>query len=225
MAKVKVEVEPVVSLRGVQAGDVVRGLELDVLPGETVVLVGPGREFSNLVIKLILGLERPVVGQVRLLGENPMKLDRTGLLRLRATCGVVPARGQLISNLSVLDNIALPYRYHDVMAEAELKQRVLASLGALELDELAGLRPDSLTKAEKTLVAMIRATLLGPAVLLLEDVFEGMEEVGYSSVMALIRHSVNAGTGVIMMTKRKRLATSFDGNLLRMPNGRIETWA
>ncbi|MGE5155131.1 MAG: ATP-binding cassette domain-containing protein, partial [Bdellovibrio bacteriovorus] len=120
------------------------GIDLSVASGEWLLLAGPNGAGKSLLTRLILGLDTPSAGTIRLLGQDIQSLDWGAMTRLRARVGAVLQGGSLVASLNVLENLLLPLRGlpggRDRMArEARLAMTVL------QLDGMENHRPRSLS--------------------------------------------------------------------------------
>lgn len=150
------------------------GVELALGPGEAVVLSGPV-EASSAVLRAAMGVERPEAGAVELLGEDPRRLRRRQAEALLARVGYQPSSGALVSNMLLRDNLLLPLRYHrrlDGPAAMEIARRAAARFG---IDDLPALLPALASLALRRRVALARAAILDPELLVLDDPTEDLD--------------------------------------------------
>lgn len=150
-------------LAGVVAGDL--RVDLRVEPGQRVGVVGRSDHLRRLV-DLALGLREPEQGTVRLLGEDLARLEIDARRALRGRVGVVLP--ELISNLTLAENLELPLAVHTDLDQATLDARVAAVLDRLGLSGRGGARPKDLHAGEVRLATVARATLLAPELLVVE---------------------------------------------------------
>lgn len=188
-----------------------------VFPGESVLVSGG----THQLVELILGRISPRSGTIRLLGQDLSALPQRRKLRLRTRCGVLPETVSLLSNLTVFANIGLPLLYHRGLDEGEVNSRVVATLKEHGMSHLGPLRPALLNRCQQRLVALVRALLVEPAVLILEDPFEGVDESRYDMMRTMVDEAVDRGCGVLVTTDNVKLETSFDGQLLKFRGCRV----
>lgn len=150
-------------------------LSLTVQQGETVALVGSNDSGKGLALKLCAGLETPVAGSVRILGIDPAQATDEEVLRLRLRVGFVFDKPALVSNMSVFNNVALPLRYHTVLPEGEIRDRVMARLAECGVDALRDRFPVELTVGEARLVALARARVMDTEILLIDELLFGLD--------------------------------------------------
>jgi len=153
------------------AGVRVAGLELAVRAGERIHLRGPV-DAASAVLRALVGLVRPEAGTVRLLGQDLATLPRRASAHL-AGIGWLPRTGALLSNLTLRENLHLPLEFHLGRVDPA---RVAAALACFGLDEVPDLRPELVPLQVRRRVALARAVLLDPALLLLDDPLDDLEE-------------------------------------------------
>lgn len=204
------------AFRGVRVGPFA-DLDLAVGAGEALVLTGRRGLGKHRLLQVALGVSRPDAGEVWLFGVPLAGTDARAREALRARCGYAPARGALISNLSVADNVALPLRYHARAEEAEVGERVQAALAALGVAGLANERPAALAASDMRLVSLARVAATAPEFAVLEDPYEGLEDSAADGVHAALRGLLASGCGLLVTTSAARLDTSFGGRLRNLP--------
>jgi putative ABC transport system ATP-binding protein len=145
-----------------------RGVSLAVHAGETVLLLGPSGSGKTTLLTLLGGLQHPTTGTVEIFGRAVEDYSLRDLQRLRATrIGFVFQTFRLLEPLSVLDNVLLVMRFAGV-PRALARRRALALLHELGIDDLAGVRPATLSQGQKQRVAVARA-LANDAELIIAD--------------------------------------------------------
>ncbi|MBT3220162.1 MAG: ATP-binding cassette domain-containing protein [Proteobacteria bacterium] len=182
------------------------------------VLVSGG---THQLVELILGRISPRSGIIRLLGQDLSSLSQRSKLHLRTRCGVLPEAVSLLNNLTVFANIGLPLRYHSGLDDDEVNNRVVKTLEHYGMSHLGPLRPALLDRSQQRMVALIRALLAEPEVLILEDPFEGVDESRYDMMRTMVDEAVDKGCGVLITTDNVKLETSFDGQLLKFRSCRV----
>lgn len=195
--------------------------DLQVRVGETVVLSGLHEVNRRGLIRATIGLTKPDSGRSDLLGIDPVEASRQEANELRARCGVLLAGVALISNLNVFDNLALPLRYHQNLTDAVIHGRVMAALERAEAVKLAQLRPAQLRREQRSVLGLVRATISNPQVVVLEEPFDGLDEQEGAILRKLIEHQLQFKCGLLVMSDYSKLETSFNGQLLRLPNTRV----
>ena len=173
MGEVVIELDRVSASEGEQAR--VADLSLTVQRGEAVALVGSNASGKGLALKLCAGIEAPASGSVRVLGIDPAAASEEEMLHLRQRVGFVFDKPALISNLSVFNNVALPLRYHTVLSETEIQERVMARLVECGVEVFRDRFPADLTMGDARLVAMARAMVMDPDILFMNELLFGLD--------------------------------------------------
>ncbi len=160
--------------------------------GATAKIVFDSQEQKNELFGVLTGLRRPRAGEARLLGQNLHALEETERLACFQRIGVVQEDGGLISNLKAWENLVLPAWYHHGQSAREAESDVVKLFGKLGQDE-DGLRrwmgqlPDRLMLHEKRSVALARAMLIQPEIMIYDSIFAGLERTAAQRLMDMTR--------------------------------------
>jgi ABC-type transporter Mla maintaining outer membrane lipid asymmetry ATPase subunit MlaF len=184
---------PVIELRDVRCdgaeGTEPLALSLSVAEGTAVVLLGPARSGVRTVLRLCAGLLVPDDGTVRVLGRDPAKPDDETALDVRLRVSVVLQPPGLLSNMTVFNNVALPVRYHSGREEGDIEPVVMRLLTDLGLDSIRDQFPAALTLGEAKAVALARALVMEPEVLLMEEPDAGLDAESMERCQAVIQEA------------------------------------
>ena len=165
-------------------------LSFEFSPGHTAKILLASHDRKNELLAVLSGLRRPRAGSVFLLGEDLYALKEKERLRLFQRIGVVPENGGMIGNLKAWENLVLPVWYHLGAITQETERAALKLFRLLDLDEselqkrLAQL-PDQLTLYEKRAVALVRAMLMEPDVIVYDFIFAGLGAAASSRIRQL----------------------------------------
>jgi putative ABC transport system ATP-binding protein len=187
-----------------------RGIDLDVHPGELVAVMGPSGSGKSTLLTIAGGLDTPTSGQVVVEGTDVTALGIKGLAALRRrSIGYVFQDYNLIPALTAAENVALP-RELDGISARKARTEALAALAEMDLGHLADRFPDEMSGGQQQRVAIARA-LIGDRRLVLADEPTGAldSETG-ESVLALLRSRCDAGAAGIMVTHEPRFAAWAD---------------
>jgi putative ABC transport system ATP-binding protein len=187
-----------------------RGIDLDVHPGELVAVMGPSGSGKSTLLTIAGGLDTPTSGQVFVEGTDVTALGIKGLAALRRrSIGYVFQDYNLIPALTAAENVALP-RELDGISARKARTEALAALAEMDLGHLADRFPDEMSGGQQQRVAIARA-LVGDRRLVLADEPTGAldSETG-ESVLALLRSRCDAGAAGIMVTHEPRFAAWAD---------------
>ena len=183
--------DPVIDLRQVctrfGSHTVHEGLDLQVHRGEILGLAGGSGSGKSVLLREMIGLQRPTSGQVRVFGDELVTLDADALLALRRRWGVMFQRGGLFSALTVRQNVGLPLREHSALDDALIDRIAEWKLAQTGLPPDAGLKPPSeLSGGMLKRAALARAIALDPALLFLDEPTSGLDPASAAGVDELI---------------------------------------
>ncbi|MEI5008835.1 ABC transporter ATP-binding protein [Streptomyces sp. NPDC058423] len=187
-----------------------RGVDLDVFPGELVAVMGPSGSGKSTLLTIAGGLDTPTSGQVIVENTDITTADRKTLAALRRrSIGYVFQDYNLIPALTAAENIALP-RELDGRSARKARSEAVAALDEMGLGHLADRFPDEMSGGQQQRVAIARA-LVGDRRLVLADEPTGAldSETG-ESVLALLRTRCDAGAAGILVTHEPRFAAWAD---------------
>lgn len=214
---------PAASLRGVcrRYGEVTAlgPVDLDVPAGRTTVLLGPSGCGKSTLLRLINGLIAPTAGTLRVLGETPSPAN---VEALRRRIGYVIQDGGLFPHLTARDNVTLLARWLRRPAAAiDARVSELAALARLPAD-LLGRHPDALSGGQRQRVALMRALMLDPEVLLLDEPLGALDPMVRAELQRDLRDAFRAlGKTVVLVTHDLREARHFGDAVVLMRDGRI----
>jgi ABC-type transporter Mla maintaining outer membrane lipid asymmetry ATPase subunit MlaF len=178
-------------------GPLIEGLSFTVPAGGAVLLTGPVGSGTSAALDLAIGAQPPDDGRVLLHGIEPHELDDDRLSELRSRVGIVPAHGALQSNLSLADNIALPLLWHRRLA-GDGHEAVTRVCGLLGIANLPRIRPAQAPPDLRILVAIGRALVLEPDLLLLDDPCHGLPpSMGHAIWARLQRVREHRGIAIV----------------------------
>jgi len=196
--------EAVITLDRVSASEsdqtLVEDISFTVHRGEAVALVGSNASGKGLVLRLCAGLEAPTSGTVRVLDTDSVSATEKQLLALRQRVGFVFAKPALISNMTVFNNVALPLRYHTVLPETEIRERVLARLTECGVDTFRDWMPSDLTLGDARQAALARAMVMDPEILCVDEVLLGLDAEDLVRLRKILERYRRAGRPTIVAT-------------------------
>lgn len=151
-------------------------LDFAVAPGQALAITGPAGSGKSIALALVLAALHPTHGEVLVAGKQLSHLDAAGVAHLRTRVGYVAQQGALLGNLSLLDNIALPVRYHHRASDEEARRAVAAACEAVDLEpgDIPAVQPALATLEMRQLVALAKALVLEPSVLLIDEPASGL---------------------------------------------------
>jgi ABC-type transporter Mla maintaining outer membrane lipid asymmetry ATPase subunit MlaF len=162
-------------------------VSLTVPPRRAVAVVGEVASGLERLGAFALGLAMPPAGRALLFGEEVGRLPRRAALPFRRRAGYVPEGDGLLQNLSLEENVGLPLRFGSTMSEREIHGRVRVILGAFRLAEAARLRPADADDEQRRRAACARALVFDPALVILDQPFDGIGPGAASELLSLAR--------------------------------------
>jgi phospholipid/cholesterol/gamma-HCH transport system ATP-binding protein len=180
---------------------VLKGVNMRVPRGKVVAIMGGSGCGKTTLLRLIGGQLRPTRGAVRVDGQVVHELDRDGLYALRRRMSMLFQFGALFTDMTVFDNVAFPLREHTRLSVAMIRDLVLMKLEAVGLRGAHGLMPAELSGGMARRVALARAVVLDPMLVMYDEPFAGLDPISMSVVGSLIRRLNDAlGATSIIVT-------------------------
>jgi putative ABC transport system ATP-binding protein len=191
----------------------VRGVSLQVMPGEFVALMGPSGSGKSTLLQLLGGLDRPTSGEVLLEGEPISHLDDEQATRLRRErTGFVFQSFNLVPLLNVVENVGLPFTIAGQdPGKGGLAARVREAIEIVELTGKERHKPDELSAGERQRVAIARAIVTRPALLFADEPTGNVDfKTGLDLLGALWRTCVDRGQTIVLVTHDAKAAAYAD---------------
>lgn len=201
---------------------IVRDATFALAPGTVTMVIGPSGAGKSTLLQAITGELRATQGTVEVLGESLPRRTVHELFALRRRMGVLLQGNGLLSDLDVLDNVALPLRAHTPLPEPVIVELVRMKLNAVGLAEAMALEPQQLSGGMARRVALARALVLDPPLMLYDEPLTGLDPIACGVILDLIR-GLNDSLGLtsVVITHHVRESLPFADRVLAIANGCI----
>lgn len=181
------------------------GLDLDIPAGRVSAIMGPSGTGKTTLLRHVTGQLPVQQGEVVVLGQALAGIDRRSLYRLREKMGFLFQNSALLTDYDVFENVAFPLRQHAHLPEVLVRNIVLTKLQAVGLRGAARLMPSELSGGMARRVALARAIVFDPALILYDEPFVGLDPIALSQVVRLIR-TLNETLGITSVVVAHELA-------------------
>jgi len=191
------------------------GVDLDIGPAESVLLLGPNGAGKSTFLRLVAMLQRPSGGTIRLWGEDPARADRTAL---RRRIGLLSHQGFLYDHLTAAENLVFYGRLYGLAMDAGRARAALAEVG------LEGRRDDvvrALSRGMQQRLALARALLHDPGMVLLDEPFTGLDRHGARMLQAMLRARLDGSRTCLMVTHDFEPAIPLATRIVILAGGRV----
>lgn len=179
---------------------VINGLNLRISSGELVAVIGQSGGGKSVLLKQLIGLIRPDSGKILIEGVDITAVGGHELDSIRDKFGVVFQEGALFDSLSIYENIAFPLKEKTKLSKGGIKERVARALEDVGLKEIGNKYPAEISGGMKRRVALARALITEPQIVLFDEPTTGLDPIISSSIHRLIikTHEKYGFTGVII---------------------------
>lgn len=189
----------VVDVRGVhyavRGRPIFSGLDIQARRGRITAIMGPSGTGKTTLLKLITAQVAADRGTLRVFGEDLARLSGREIFALRRRMGMLFQNGALLTDMDVFENVAFPVREHTDLPETLIRKLVLTKLQAVGLRGAAQLMPSELSGGMARRVALARAIVMDPEVLIYDEPFVGLDPISLGVILRLIKH-MNEALGI-----------------------------
>jgi phospholipid/cholesterol/gamma-HCH transport system ATP-binding protein len=198
------------------------GVDIDVPQGQITAVMGPSGTGKTTLLRLLTGQVAADRGRIELFGESVGDLNKVGLYALRRRTGMLFQNGALLTDLTVFENVAFPVRAHARLPESVLRRLVLTKLEAVGLRGAAELMPSQLSGGMARRVALARAIVMDPELLIYDEPFVGLDPISMGVIVRLIRelNETLGVTSIVVSHDVEELATIAHRSYL-LSEGRV----
>ena len=197
---------------------VLKGIDFELKEGERVVVLGPSGSGKSTFLRCINWMEEPTAGEIIFDGEL---VTAKNIRKVRQNVGMVFQHFNLISNMTVMENLTLAPVKLKLMKKADAEKRAMELLKHIGLPNKAQAYPASLSGGQKQRVAIIRAMMLNPEVLLFDEPTSALDPESIGDVLSLIRELAERGMTIVIVTHEMSFAKEIASRIVFLDKGKI----
>jgi phospholipid/cholesterol/gamma-HCH transport system ATP-binding protein len=197
-------------------------LDLDIPRGKVTAIMGPSGTGKTTLLKHITGQMRPDAGSIAVDGAEVPRLERQALFALREKIGYLFQNSALLTDYDVFENVAFPLRQHAKLPEVLVRNIVLTKLQAVGLRGAARLMPSELSGGMARRVALARAIVFDPMLILYDEPFVGLDPIALNQVLKLIR-TLNHTLGItsVLVAHELEAVRQVADQVFLIANGKV----
>ncbi|MDM5334377.1 ectoine/hydroxyectoine ABC transporter ATP-binding protein EhuA [Ureibacillus composti] len=233
--KINKSTEPIVKYQNVTKsyGDfhVLKGINLDIHPGEKIAVIGPSGSGKTTIIRMLMTLEEPTSGDIIVNGTNLWKMEKSGsmiranekhLREVRGDIGMVFQHFNLFPHMTILENCMSAPIHVKKENKDEVRERSVQMLGRVGLGDKLDFYPSQLSGGQKQRVAMARALVMRPKIMLFDEVTSALDPELVGEVLEVIRDiAQNDDMAMVLVTHEMDFALDIADKVLFLDQGVI----
>ncbi len=198
------------------------GLDMDIPRGKVTAIMGASGTGKTTLLKHITGQMRGDAGEILVNGQNVATLSRDQLFTLREGIGYLFQNSALLTDYDVFENVAFPLRQHTKLPEVLIRNLVILKLQAVGLRGAASLMPGELSGGMARRVALARAIVFDPMLILYDEPFVGLDPVALNQVLKLIR-TLNQTLGItsVLVAHELEAVKQVADHVFLIANGKV----
>ena len=177
-----------------------KDINFKVYEGECLGLLGGSGAGKSVILRSLIGLEKPTSGQILINDVDVVKLSEQDLFKVRRDVAYVFQYGALFDSMTVFDNLAYPLNEHTQLSKGEIKDLITSTLAEFNLEGTEQLLPNELSGGMQKRVGLARAIILNPKVVLYDEPTAGLDPANTIAIQGLISKLKNKGNTSILVT-------------------------
>ncbi|MEH2351754.1 MULTISPECIES: DevA family ABC transporter ATP-binding protein [unclassified Nostoc] len=222
-----IEKEPVIAIKnlnhfygkGSLRKQILFDINLDIYPGEIVIMTGPSGSGKTTLLSLIGGLRSVQEGSLKFLGEELIGVSQNKLVQMRRNIGYIFQAHNLLGFLTAKQNVQMAVELNDNISQAEAMAKSKAMLGSVGLEERVDYYPDNLSGGQKQRIAIARALVNRPPLVLADEPTAALDKQSGRDVVEIMQSlAKNQGTTILLVTHDNRILDIAD-RIVEMEDG------
>lgn len=202
--------------------EVHKDINFTVKKGECLGLIGASGTGKSVLLRSLIGLERPDEGSVIFDGINVNEIPERNLTDLRKRMAYAFQGGALFDSMTVFENLAYPLREHTKMSEREIRAKIKQQLADFGLQDNENVFPGNLSGGMQKRVGLARAIILGPEVILYDEPTAGLDPYNTKKIQDLMLRLKATGVTSILVTHDMPVAFAVCDRIAMLMDGRIK---
>ena len=220
------EPTPVVSVRGLRKSfdgrEILRGIDLDVMPGETMVIMGGSGSGKSTLLRLMIGSIKSDHGSIEMFGQNICGMEEDALNKIRLKFGILFQSGALFNSMTVAENVALLLQEHTRLSQEIIDIQVKIKLEQVQLRNAADLFPAQISGGMKKRAGLARAMALDPQLLFCDEPSAGLDPVTSAQIDRLLLDlTKKLGIACVVVTHEMDSAFTIADRMAMLDKGRM----
>lgn len=199
-----------------------RRVSFQLKKGECLGLIGGSGVGKSVILRSLIGLEKPDEGQIFFEGQDITKLSENELIPVRKKVAYVFQNGALFDSMSVYNNLAYPLREHTDLTETQIRERIQNQLAEFGLAEAIAKYPAELSGGMQKRVGLARAIILGPKVVLYDEPTAGLDPYNTVKIQEMILRLKDKGVSSIFVTHDMPSAFAVCDRFALLMNGIVQ---
>ena len=222
-----IEKEPVIAIKnlnhyygkGALRKQILFDINLEIYPGEIVIMTGPSGSGKTTLLSLIGGLRSVQEGSLKFLGEELVGVNQNKLVQMRRNIGYIFQAHNLLGFLTAKQNVQMAVELNDNISQTEAMAKSKAMLGSVGLEERVDYYPDNLSGGQKQRIAIARALVNRPPLVLADEPTAALDKQSGRDVVEIMQNlAKNQGTTILLVTHDNRILDIAD-RIVEMEDG------
>lgn len=214
---------PILSIKNLKKsfGDnhVLNGFNMELFEGENLVLMGKSGSGKSVMIRCLVGLMQPDEGSLEIMGKDISKMPQKEFNELRTQLGFLFQGSALYDSMTVRENLEFPMRQQN-KSEEESHKLVIEALGSVGLVDAIDLMPDELSGGMKRRIALARAIILKPKIIIYDEPTTGLDPITAKEIIQLMRNiQQNYKTSSLIITHDVDCARVISNRMILLIDG------